>query len=162
MTRRKTWPWWQRFWAQDWLAILAAAILIATGLAFIYSASWRGEEIGLAGGWFNKQIVWVTLGTALAFTLAQVDYRVWLRQAWWLYLASIILLVLVLVAGTKVYGAYRWLKFLVCRCSHPSLPVALVICWRAFWAADPHPLVWRCGGDAAADGGALFADFERA
>mgnify|MGYP000877808817 CR=1 FL=1 len=51
MTRRKTWPWWQRFWAQDWLAILAAAILIATGLAFIYSASWRGEEIGLAGGW---------------------------------------------------------------------------------------------------------------
>ena len=110
MTRRKTWPWWQRFWAQDWLAILAAAILIATGLAFIYSASWRGEEIGLAGGWFNKQIVWVTLGTALAFTLAQVDYRVWLQQAWWLYLASIILLVLVLVAGTKVYGAYRWLN----------------------------------------------------
>ena len=69
-----------------------------------------GRGIGLAGGWFNKQIVWVTLGTALAFTLAQVDYRVWLRQAWWLYLASIILLVLVLVAGTKVYGAYRWLN----------------------------------------------------
>ena len=121
MTRRKTWPWWQRFWAQDWLAILAAAILIATGLAFIYSASWRGEEIGLAGGWFNKQIVWVTLGTALAFTLAQwitgcgsgrLGGFIWhpLFCSFWL------------VAGTKVYGAYRWLNVFGVQVQPSELP----------------------------------------
>ena len=112
MTRRKSWPWWQRFWAQDWLAVVATAVLLATGLAFIYSASWRGAEMGLAGGWFAKQILWVVLGVALAFILAQVDYRIWLRHAWWLYAAAILLLVLVLVAGTRVYGAYRWLNIL--------------------------------------------------
>lgn len=96
--------------AQDGLAVLLAAVLLGTGLTFIYSASWRGEDTGIVGAWFTRQIWWAALGAAVATALAAVDYRFWIRTAWWLYLASLALLALVLVAGTKVYGAYRWLN----------------------------------------------------
>ena len=103
---------WRMFLRQDWLALLTAMALIAVGLAFIYSASWRGEDTGIAGTWFSKQIIWAMIGGALALMLALVDYRVWIRHAWGLWLVSIILLVLVLVVGRKVYGAYRWLDIM--------------------------------------------------
>ena len=102
--------WWRVFFAQDGLAILLAAGLLATGLTFIYSASWRGEETGIVGAWFSKQIWWAALGAAAALALVAADYRFWIRHAWWLYAGSLALLALVLVAGTKVYGAYRWLN----------------------------------------------------
>lgn len=107
MRRESTW--WRVFPAQDWLAILLAAGLLATGLTFIYSASWRGEEAGIVGAWFSKQIWWAAIGAGVALALVVVDYRFWIRHAWWLYLGSLLLLALVLVAGKKVYGAYRWL-----------------------------------------------------
>lgn len=101
---------WQLVLAQDWLAILLAIGLLGTGLTFIYSASWRGEETGIVGAWFSKQIWWAAIGAGVALALMAVDYRFWLRQAWWVYLVALVLLMLVLVIGTKVYGAYRWLN----------------------------------------------------
>ena len=107
--RRRTSPWWQIFLAQDWLAILLATGLLAAGLTFIYSASWRGEETGIVGSWFSKQIWWAALGAGVALALVATDYKFWIRHSWWLYVASLVLLALVLVAGKKMYGAYRWL-----------------------------------------------------
>jgi len=97
------------FLSQDWFAILLVAGLLATGLTFIYSASWRGEETGIVGAWFSKQIWWAVIGTGVALFLVAVDYRFWIRHAWWIYAGTLILLVLVLLVGRKVYGAYRWL-----------------------------------------------------
>nr|MBP9572408.1 hypothetical protein [Kiritimatiellia bacterium] len=77
---------WQLFVAQDWLAILLAAGLLAAGLTFVYSASWRGDDIGIVGAWFIKQIWWVALGAGVATALAFSDYKLWLRHAWWIYL----------------------------------------------------------------------------
>lgn len=105
----KIWKPIQQFFSQDWLAILLVIILIGVGLAFIYSASWRGEETGIVGSWFSKQILWVTLGTLLALVLVFLDYRRLLHTAWWWYAISIVLLLLVLFVGKKVYGAHRWL-----------------------------------------------------
>ena len=102
--------WWKILLSQDGLAILLVAGLLATGLAFIYSASWRGEDTGIVGAWFSRQIWWVAIGSVIATALVLVDYRIWIRQAWWLYALSIILLILVLLIGVKVYGAYRWLN----------------------------------------------------
>lgn len=102
--------WWKLWLDQDGLAFLAAGVLLAAGLAFIYSASWRGEDTGIVGAWFPRQIWWASIGSVLALGLVLVDYRIWLRHAGWFYLASLVLLVLVLLVGTKVYGAYRWLN----------------------------------------------------
>ena len=108
MKRTRTWV--RLFLAQDWLAILLAAGLLATGLTFIYSASWRGADTGIVGSWFSRQIWWAALGAGIALALAAADYRFWIRHAWWIYLGSLVLLGLVLVMGMKVYGAYRWLN----------------------------------------------------
>ena len=108
MKRTRTWV--RLFLAQDWLAILLAAGLLATGLTFIYSASWRGADTGIVGSWFSRQIWWAALGAGIALMLAAADYRFWIRHAWWIYLGSLVLLGLVLVMGMKVYGAYRWLN----------------------------------------------------
>ena len=76
---------WVRFLtAQDGLAILLAAGLLGAGLTFIYSASWRGEETGIVGAWFSKQIWWAALGASVALALVATDYRFWLRHSWWL------------------------------------------------------------------------------
>ena len=107
MKRVRTW--WALWLQQDGIAVLAAAGLLAAGLAFVYSASWRGEQTGIVGAWFSRQIWWAGLGSVVALGLVLVDYRVWLRHAWWIYAGSLVLLALVLVVGTKVYGAYRWL-----------------------------------------------------
>ena len=101
---------WKNFLAQDWLAIAAVAALLAVGLSFIYSASWRGEEVGIAGAWFGKQIEWACFGAVLALALAVVDYHVWIRWAWWIWLAAILLLFAVLFFGQKVFGASRWIN----------------------------------------------------
>ena len=106
---RRARKWWTIVLAQDWFAVALVAGLLAAGLTFIYSASWRGEETGIVGAWFSRQIWWAALGGATALVLASVDYKIWIRYAWWIYLASLALLALVLVAGIKVYGAYRWL-----------------------------------------------------
>lgn len=94
---------------QDWLAWGTVAALLGTGLAFIYSASWRGEDTGIVGAWFPKQVQWVGIGTAAGMALALADYRVWIRHAWWIFAAALLLLGAVLVFGTKVYGASRWI-----------------------------------------------------
>ena len=107
MKRTRTWV--RLFLAQDWLAILLAAGLLATGLTFIYSASWRGADTGIVGSWFSRQIWWAVLGAGVALALATTDYRFWIRHAWWIFLGSLVLLGLVLAMGMKVYGAYRWL-----------------------------------------------------
>lgn len=102
---------WRLWLAQDGLAWLTVLALLAAGLAFIYSASWRGDETGIVGAWFPRQVWWVVIGLGAALFFSTVDYRVWLRQAWWLYLIGVGLLLLVLLIGTKVYGATRWLNF---------------------------------------------------
>lgn len=107
MKRAGTWM--RIFWAQDWLAVALAVGLMAAGLTFIYSASWRGEETGIVGAWFSKQIWWAAIGATVALALVATDYKFWIRHSWWLYLGSLVLLALVLVAGKKAYGAYRWL-----------------------------------------------------
>jgi len=104
---RQVRAWWRVFLSQDGLAILLVAGLLATGLTFIYSASWRGE--GIVGAWFSRQIWWVAIGSAVAIALVTLDYRIFIRQAWWLYAVSIVLLILVLLIGKKLNGAYRWL-----------------------------------------------------
>lgn len=92
----------------DGVMLAATLALAALGVAFIYSAGYRGEDLP-AAPFYRRQILWVVFGLACLFAAALTDYRTWNAQAAWLYAAGCALLVAVLFAGVRVYGAYRWL-----------------------------------------------------
>lgn len=92
----------------DWITPVCLVVLCTFGVFFIYSAQ-------LASGreqWTN-QLVWIGTGAVLYLAISLLDYRLWLRWSHWVYLASLVLLVLVLIPGigdTRGMGARRWLN----------------------------------------------------
>lgn len=88
---------------------LIMAVLSVIGVAFIYSAQLHPSVV--ESDW-QKQIVWLILGIVIYGGTSLIDYRFWLRVVHWFYVASILLLILVLIPGigTEAYGAQRWLR----------------------------------------------------
>lgn len=93
----------------DWGFIVTVAALILTGIAFILSASIRTEDVTITD-LTQRQILWASVGVALLLALVMADYRKICDASWAAYLAGIVLLILVLFVGKKVYGAVRWLN----------------------------------------------------
>ncbi len=93
----------------DWMMIGSVLILLVASVLFIYSAASRADDLPVTP-FYRKQIVWALVGAFFLVIVALMDYHRFRDGAWWLYLIGIVLLVLVLVMGKKVYGAYRWLS----------------------------------------------------
>src|SRR3954451_17794001 len=95
---------WSKF--DPWL-LLCALALVAYGLVVIRSATL------LAGRPVSAQLLtqgaYALGGLAAMACLAAVDYRVIGALALLLYTGSLGLLALVLVVGTHVFGAQRWI-----------------------------------------------------
>lgn len=109
----------------DWITPACLAVLCLFGVFFIYSAQ-------LASGreqWL-QQLIWIGAGAALYIAVSLLDYRLWLRWSHWVYLASLILLVLVLIPGigdTRGMGARRWLNIGVSFQPSESAKLAVLI-----------------------------------
>lgn len=92
----------------DWVGPLALLALSTIGVCFIYSA-----QLATGLTQWKVQVGWM-IGGALVYTVvALVDYEFWLKYAHWVYVASMILLLAVLVPGigSERYGARRWIDF---------------------------------------------------
>lgn len=91
----------------DRISPLCIAALSLIGVFFIYSA-----QMARDGSQWKSQLVYLALGSAIYLGTALLDYRIWLRYAHWVYLLSLVLLVLVLIPGigtTHGMGARRWI-----------------------------------------------------
>jgi rod shape determining protein RodA len=113
------------------LALLAVSGL---GLVVLYSAGQRNLDL-VAG-----QAMRLGLGFVIMLTLAQVPPHYFRFWAPWIYLAGILLLLAVMVAGDISKGAQRWLDLGVVR-FQPSeimkLAVPMMMAW--FFAEKPLP-----------------------
>jgi len=92
----------------DWVMFGTVTVLIALGLAFIYSSRYSGSDAA-ARTLCRKQLLWAGLGMFCYLAAAAVDYRVLRRICWGIYAISIVLLGLVLLVGPVTGGAQRWL-----------------------------------------------------
>ena len=83
-------------------------VLMVAGVFFIYSAQ---VYTGLSQ--FRMQIVWIGGGLAAYLFVSLLDYRSFLKGSHWIYLASIVILLLLWtpLAGAARHGAVRWLDF---------------------------------------------------
>lgn len=111
--RRTNWP----------LAGFAIGIALI-GLVCIKSASLHSPA---NAGEFQKQALYVVLGTSLMVALSFVDYRNWQRWALPLYAVNLLLLLFILRGGHSAMGAQRWISLGPLGTFQPSEPAKLVV-----------------------------------
>jgi len=95
----------------NWPVFVAALMLVAVGLVFIWSASFRSEAEG-AGRYYNyplKQLLWAGVGLGAFAATLLVDYRRLRTHAYTFYFVLLALLVLVLITG-RVRGVTGWFR----------------------------------------------------
>jgi rod shape determining protein RodA len=92
----------------NWFMTGAVLVLLVIGILFVFSSCYISEEQPVRS-LYKKQIVWSWVGLACYLAFAVVDYRRLRKVAWWGYGLCIVMLVAVLLVGTEIYGAKRWL-----------------------------------------------------
>ncbi len=90
----------------NWGLVFVVCAITAMGIALLYSAaggSWQP--------WAVRQLIRFVPGLVIMVAMAMIDIRLWLRFAFAIYFAALVLLVGVEVAGQVGMGAQRWIDF---------------------------------------------------
>jgi cell division protein FtsW len=98
----------------SWVMLAAIVAMLCTiGLMMVLSASSVEALRSYGGAWvfFQKQLMWVAIGSAVLVVAALADYHHWRRAVLPLLGGSFVMLVLVLVPGVGIAagGSSRWL-----------------------------------------------------
>jgi len=89
----------------NWGLVLLVCVISAIGVAMLYSAA-----SGSWSPWAWAQFVRFFPCLGLMLIIALVDVRVWLKFAYFIYIATFLLLVVVEVKGHIGMGAQRWIN----------------------------------------------------
>lgn len=94
----------------DWIILLSAAGLMLFSVAFVYSASasFADVKFGSSEKLFWSHGIRVLVGLAVTILFAKIDYHVWQRYSKAILTIAVGFLVYVLIAGTTIKGATRW------------------------------------------------------
>ncbi len=92
--------------ALDWSLIIAPLLLVGVGIATIYSTTLGTAQMHLA----RDQAIFALIGIVAMAAFTIYDYRNLRNASVFLYIISVILLVVVLFFGVKVFGATRWIN----------------------------------------------------
>ncbi len=93
----------------DWFQIVPMFLLLTIGALFIYGTGQQVGGIHAALIW-KKQLLFMGIGIVIWFFLIFFDYRWLIPGTFVIYPVSLVLLVAVLLFGTELYGAKRWLS----------------------------------------------------
>ena len=98
----------------EWHVLLLVTLgLVAFGLVMVYSATSAPAALGGGDptGYLARQGIYALIGLCLLAVASRTDYRIWRKLAPSLLVVTLALCVAVLVLGTPVNGARRWLTF---------------------------------------------------
>ncbi|HEX4206610.1 MAG TPA: FtsW/RodA/SpoVE family cell cycle protein, partial [Ktedonobacteraceae bacterium] len=117
-----------------WLLVITL-VLLCIGLVMVYSASSfvAARNQHDPSYYFQKQLLMAFLGGIAMLVTMRIDYRQWRRFSLIGLVVIFPLLVVVLVFGTNVYGASRWLSIGSVTLFQPSELTKLVL---ALYIAD--------------------------
>src|SRR3990170_4772945 len=93
------------------LVILSVLILIGT--IMIYSSSFIIAEKKYMDGYYflRNHILHLLLGIPLLFFVRRIDYQIYQKLIYPIFIINIILLIVVLQIGVEIRGVTRWIKF---------------------------------------------------
>lgn len=98
----------------DIVFLVLILLLLTVGLTMLYSASYAQSEYDTryesSTKYLQKQALCGAIGLLAMWFCSRVPASFWSRMAWPIYWVSIVLLLLVLVAGETVNGAKRWIN----------------------------------------------------
>ncbi len=92
----------------DWSILLVAVVISFLGVITIYSAT-RPVLDAEQQSFYIKQFYWIGLSLICFFLVISIDYRWFIKFAYPVFAAGVILLIVVLIAGRKGMGAQRWI-----------------------------------------------------
>ncbi len=96
-----------RFLSLDFTLMFIVTCLVSIGLIAVYSATHIAVQS--SGGYFSKQLMIAIFGFILMISMAFIPFRYIQRSSYLFYGLSILLLIFVLVFGSRGFGAERWL-----------------------------------------------------
>jgi len=131
-----------RAWSQfDWPFFGTVLVICGVGLLTLYSSTYL-NQITI----FYKQLVFLSGGLALALLVSLIDYRVFERLAYPVYFMVVALLIVVIIAGKKVYGSQRWLPVGPIHLQPSELAkIAIVLTLARFYSRERVPLLHGYG-----------------
>ncbi|UCD35094.1 MAG: rod shape-determining protein RodA [Nitrospiraceae bacterium] len=92
----------------DWTILLVAVVLSLIGVMTIYSAT-RPLHEAAQKTFYMRQLYWIALSLITFFVMVSIDYRLYLKLAYVIFVFGVVLLVLVLMIGRTGMGAQRWI-----------------------------------------------------
>ena len=97
-----------RFREMDWVLLAIIVLISIIGISEVSSttqSSARFQEL------FSRHLAWLAAGFLVMLIFARADYHFLMDQAGWIYAATLGALITVLLFGTVIFGARRWLSF---------------------------------------------------
>lgn len=85
----------------DWTLFLAGLFLSILGLVSLGS---------VAPSFFCQQLIYLLLGLVLLVVFSQIDYRIFGKFAWLIFIGSILFLLTPLLFGAVTRGSVRWIQ----------------------------------------------------
>lgn len=88
--------------------LIATLLLTIAGVMVLYATTVKAAGVGTDVDARN-QLIFAVVGIIGLGIITAIDYRIWMRLTGVAYIASVILLILVDVAGQTALGAQRWI-----------------------------------------------------
>ncbi|GAW47835.1 MULTISPECIES: rod shape-determining protein RodA [unclassified Nocardioides] len=142
----------------DWILLLAVLGLVTLGSLLVWSATTHRDD--LTGGdptaYLKKQLVNVAIGLVLMVIVLATDHR-WVRiVAPFVYLGSVIGLVMVLMMGSTINGSRSWLELGGMSIQPSEFAKLAVVIGMALWVAERADV--RRGRSPGSGGGGSAGD----
>src|SRR5216683_2337026 len=107
----------------QWGLVLLIAAIAGIGFAMLYSAA-----NGNLQPWASRQMTRFAIALVPMIAAGLIDVRYWFRSAYWIYGASLVLIIAVDLLGTAGLGAQRWIDLGVMQLQPSELmKIALVL-----------------------------------
>jgi rod shape determining protein RodA len=96
----------------DWITLLLYFLFITIGLLSVYASVYKdtNPHIWDTSQNYGKQLIWIGISVFIGMLILLIDEKFFFAFAYPIYGITIILLLLVLVAGTTVKGSSSWIE----------------------------------------------------